>query len=191
MIDHDPQFSEEHHRRLKDGTPVSVFRLSGVDAERGRLWLRERINEGYERLSPRSRRLRFVSPPHHLAPWQLDHLSDLDPRRSSIWVARDDTAPQPVGVGLARYIRLAERPEAAEVALTVLDDYQNRGMGRIFLELMMRHGREQGLKLLLGYVLPENSPMLHLFETLGARQPRDEEGLLRIELPLPSPGHGE
>jgi RimJ/RimL family protein N-acetyltransferase len=182
--DHDPQFEEEHHLYLKDGTPVSVFRLSGVDAERNRLWLRERINEEYEKLSSRSRRLRFVSPPHHLAPWQLDHLSDLDPKHSSIWVARDDGPPQSVGAGLARCMRMAESRDTAEVAFTVLDDYQGRGLGRIFLDLVMRYGRANGLKLLLGYVLPENGPMLHLFRRAGARQPVDEGGLLRVELPL-------
>ncbi len=180
----EPHFGEEHHLRLKDGTPVSVLRLSGLDAERDGRWLRERINEGYEKLSARSRRLRFVSPPHHLAPWQLDHLSDLDPERSSIWVARDDGPPQPVGVGLARCMRMAELEDTAEVALTVLDDYQGRGMGRIFLDLMIRHAREHGMKLLLGYVLPENGPMLHLFERAGAGEPVDEGGLLRVELPL-------
>ena len=180
----EPHIGEEHHLLLKDGTPVSVLRLSGQDAERSRLWLRERINEGYEKLSSRSRRLRFVSPPHHLAPWQLDHLSDLDPERSSIWVARDDGPLQPVGVGLARCMRMAELQDTAEVALTVLDDYQDKGMGRIFLDLMMGYGRKHGLRLLLGYVLPENAPMLHLFARAGAREPIDEGGLLRVELPL-------
>jgi GNAT superfamily N-acetyltransferase len=180
----DPHYVEAHHRRLRDGTPVTVFRLSGEDAQRDRQWLRERINEGYEKLSSRSRRLRFVSPPHHLAPWQLDHLTDLDPGHSNIWVARVDAMPQPEGVGLARCMRLAEPPGAAEIALTVLDDYQNRGMGRIFLELLLRHARDQGLRLLLGYVLPENGPMLHLLESFGAREPVDEGGLLRVALPL-------
>jgi GNAT superfamily N-acetyltransferase len=33
------------------------------------------------------------------------------------------------GVGIARYIRDAEDPQAAEVAVTVLDHWQRRGLG--------------------------------------------------------------
>ncbi len=174
--------AEPHRVRLRDGCPVTVLVLSRDDAELGQAWLRQRIADEYQHLSPRSRRLRFISPPHHLAPWQLDYLSDLDPARSAIWVARDDSGPQPVGAGLARYMRIPGEPGVAEVALTVLDGYQNRGLGHIFLDLMAAHAGAHGLKLLRGYVLPENRIMLHLFEAFGARPPVPEDGLLRLEL---------
>jgi len=168
--------------RLKDGLPLSVWRLSPDDPQLDRAWLRQRIAEGYEQLSPRSRRLRFISPPFHLAPWQLEYLSDLDPAHGAIWVARDDRPSQPTGAGLARCMRIAGEPGVAEVAVTVLDAYQNRGLGRIFLKLMTAQAAADGLKLLRGYVLPENRIMLHLFAVLGARAPVLEEGLLRVEL---------
>ncbi len=170
--------------RLKDGTPLTVLQLSPDDDQRDREWLKRQIESGYARLSPRSRRLRFVSPPYHLAPWQLEYLSDLDPARSTIWVARDDRFAEPVGMGLARCMRVAGDPEVAEIALTVLDEYQNKGLGRLFLDVMTAHAAKKGLRLLRGYVLPENAPMLHLFESVGALTPVDEDGLLRVDVPL-------
>jgi len=177
-----PRGAELHQVRLKDGHPLTVLRLSPDDPELDQAWLRQRIAEEYAHLSPRSKRLRFISPPSQLAPWQLDYLSDLDPARSAIWVAGDDSGPQRVGAGLARYMKIPSEPGVAELAITVLDDYQNRGLGRIFLELMVTHARSHGLKLLRGFLLPENRIMLHLLDVLGARTPVSEEGLLRVDL---------
>ncbi len=169
---------------LKDGCPLTLVLLSGDMAEQHRDWLRGRIAEGYEKLSPRSRRLRFISPPLHLAPWQLDHLSDLDPDHAHIWIARNDEPPGYEGVGLARCMPIPGEESVCEIALTVLDDYQDRGLGRIFLRHMLMYARKCGIRLLRGYTLAENSPMLHLFDVLGADKPVEEDGLLRVDLPV-------
>jgi len=71
-----------------------------------------------------------------------------------------------------------------EIALTVLDKYQNRGLGRIFLNHMLIFARNCGIHLLRGYTLAENAPMLHLFDVLGADKPVEEDGLLRVDLPV-------
>lgn len=170
--------------RLKDGTPVSVLELAPDDPNGSREWLRRQIEEGYEKLSPESRRLRFVSPPYHLPPWQLDYLSDLDPSHGAIWVASDERFAEPVGMGLARCMRVEDDPSVAEVAFTVLDEYQNKGLGRMFMQVVIDHARSNGMRHLRGYVLAENGPMLHLFESFGATQPVEEGGLLRVDLPV-------
>lgn len=170
---------------LKDGTRLTLALLAADQAMDQHEALRRRIAEGYERLSPRSRRLRFISPPDHLASWQLDYLSDLDPCRGRIWIARKDGDPEPEGVGLARCMRVSGQEGVCEVALTVIDVYQNRGLGRIFLRHMLVYARDSGIALLRGYTLAENTPMLHLFESFDADRPVDENGLLRVDLPVP------
>lgn len=166
---------------LRDGTPITLMRLTQLTEPGDKPWLKARISEGYDQLSPRSRRQRFISPPPRLSDSQLDYLSELDPARCAVWVARDDSLPEPAGIGLARYMRIPDTPENAEIALTVIDRYQNRGMGRIFLRCLADYARNQGTACLIGYVLPENKPMLHLFRSLGARAPLDEGGLLRVD----------
>jgi len=170
--------------RLQDGTPVVIQRLTPDDPAHDRLWLRRQIENGYDRLSSRSRCLRFVSPPDHLAPWQLEYLTDLDPARGAIWVAADDHSDEPLGIGLARCMRLTGARDEAEIALTVVDAYQNKGLGRLFLETMVDYARGCGLRRLCGYVVPGNGPMLHLFRAFGADPPQAEDGLLRVVLPL-------
>lgn len=39
----------------------------------------------------------------------------------------------PAGVGIARYVRSADDPHAADIAVTVIDDWQRRGFGSALL----------------------------------------------------------
>ncbi len=63
---------------------------------------------------------------------------------------------------------------------------QHRGWlrGRIFLIHMLSFARKCGIHLLRGYTLAENAPMLHLFDVFGADKPVEEDGLLRVDLPV-------
>jgi len=70
---------------------------------------------------------------------------------------------QPAIIGGARYI--VTQPGAAEVAFAVIDAYQGQGLGAA----LMRHliAQAAGLKELTAEVLPDNTPMLKVFEKSG------------------------
>jgi hypothetical protein len=44
-------------------------------------------------------------------------------------IAVDPTTPQQDGLGIARFIRSTENPRVAEMAFTVIDDWQHKGLG--------------------------------------------------------------
>lgn len=160
--------------RLADGTPCHIG-LRLLDGEHGdRACVREEIDAAVQRMSPRSRRLRFASPVNRLSDAQLDYLTDFDQEDRIAWCAFEANGSKDVGVGLARYIRLEDEPEVAELAVTVVDAYQRRGLGTLLLRRLIGSAREHGIRTLRGYVLPDNEAMLRLGKRFDARVGRDD-----------------
>ena len=64
------------------------------------------------------------------------------------------------GLGVARYVRNPERPDAAEVAVTVIDDRQGKGIGTLLLEVLSARAREEGIATFTALMLAANEAML-------------------------------
>jgi GNAT superfamily N-acetyltransferase len=64
-----------------------------------------------------------------------------------------------------RYI--VEKPGTAEVAFVVVDDYQGQGIGAVLLRHLAALARQAGVKEFTAEVLPDNTPMLKVFERSG------------------------
>jgi acetate---CoA ligase (ADP-forming) len=78
-------------------------------------------------------------------------------------------------VGLASYVRLRD-PRAAEVAFTVADDFQGRGLGTRLLEQLASVAAGAGVERFVADVLTENVPMLGVFAAAGFEETRQREG---------------
>ena len=50
------------------------------------------------------------------------------------------------GVGIARYVRDADDPQAAEIAVTIADDWQGRGLGTELLAELSDRARQAGIR---------------------------------------------
>lgn len=167
--------------RLADGTPCRIG-LRLLDGEHGdRAGIKAEISAAVQRMSPRSRRLRFASPLGNLSDAQLDYLTDFDQEDRIAWCAFEADAEKEVGVGLARYVRLVDKPGVAEFAVTVVDAYQRRGLGTLLLGRLLGTAREHGIGVLRGYVLPENEAMLRLGRRFGAQVGRDDS-FIQLEI---------
>ncbi|HKY75306.1 MAG TPA: GNAT family N-acetyltransferase, partial [Acidimicrobiia bacterium] len=147
---------------LKDGSRVIL--RPGLPADRA-LLARE-----FERLSPESRYRRFFTPMKVMSPRLLDYLTSMDYVDHFAWAALSaEPGPdgEPRGVGVSRYIRLSDRT-AAEMAVTVVDDWQGQGLGRILLDALVLEALENGITRFEGDVLAENGPMQELLRRTGA-----------------------
>jgi RimJ/RimL family protein N-acetyltransferase len=71
------------------------------------------------------------------------------------------------GVGIARYIRDSEDPGAAEIAITVVDEWQGRGLGSKLLELLADRARAEGIVRLTGTVMVGNVASTRLVRSAG------------------------
>lgn len=145
---------------------------------------RWRLAEGLQRLSPRSRYLRFHAPVNRLTEAQLDHLTAVDGHDHVAWVALDPDDPEGLGWGVGRFIRLPDEPEVAEAAITVLDEQQNRGIGTALLAHLEESARAVGIMTFRSYVLADNLAMLHVFDEIGATPHIDAPGVVRVEVAL-------
>lgn len=85
-------------------------------------------------------------------------------------------------IGVGRLSRM-NNPQDAEFALLVSDDYQGQGIGRILLEKLLDYARNEGIRRVMAYMLPENRPMRRIAEELGFSFEREED-LLRAEIAL-------
>lgn len=175
--------SDELKVTLRDGTPC-VLRLCRVEAGPcDKECIKRDIDAGMHQLSDRSRRLRFAGGVSRLTEGQLNYLANLDNTDRLAWCAFNITDSQHRGIGLARYMRLPEEPEVAEFAITIIDQYQGRGLGSILLDRLMESAKDNGIRTLRGYVLQENDAMLRLARRAGARKVV-EDHLLKVELSL-------
>lgn len=163
---------------LDDGTKV-LFRPITPDDK-------ERLQRGMEELSEESRYRRFFAAVDHLSEEQLRYFTELDWEDHFAWLAvLPDTPGQP-GVGVARAIRLPDDPAAAEAAVTVIDSYQRRGVGRALLQLLARSAIERGIGRFIMMVLGDNEPMLSLMHRLGAESDGMEGSVVRMHVALPA-----
>jgi GNAT superfamily N-acetyltransferase len=161
----------------RDGTAVGLRPLRRDE--------RELVARFYAGLSAESRRRRFLQPMPRLPEAMLRRLLEVDGRRHVAVVAAVDGEC----VGIARYLALADEPGVAEVAVTVTDRYQGRGIGRLLVEALRPVAVRAGLTSLVYLVEPTNRPALGLLRSLGVELSfRDGlvQGRQHLRLALPT-----
>lgn len=147
---------------------------------------KEHLEDGFARLSPRSRYMRFFRAIDHLSEEQLRYLTEIDYQDHFAWIAFAVDEPGAPGVGVARWIRLQDEPEAAEGAVTVVDDWHHKGIGTTLLWLTARSAIERGVTHFRVWTLGSNTEALELVKELGAIPKRWESGTLELDIPLPA-----
>ena len=104
---------------LRDGSAVLIRQVRSTDAPL--------LADGFARLSAASRQMRFLGVKKQLSAAELRYLTDVDHHDHEALGALDQAGGH--GVGIARYIRDADDPQAAEIAVTIVDEWQGRGLG--------------------------------------------------------------
>lgn len=161
---------------LQDGTQVLLRPIIPDD--------KQRLIAAFERLSPESRYRRFMAP-FKLTPSALAYLTEVDYVNHFAWAALAvDEEGQP-GIGVARYVRFAADPSVAEAAVTVIDEYQGRGLGSLLLKILAITALENGVETFRAFVLSENRSMLEMLRSMDSKIEHEGNGLLRMDLDLP------
>lgn len=143
------------------------------------------LADGFERLSAESRYRRFFAPMSRLSGTDLRYLTEVDHYDHEAILATD--ADGEAAVGVARYVR-GDDPTRAEVAVTVLDDWQGRGVATALLERLVAHAREAGIERFSALILADNEAAIELFSGLSEGEPeplRSESGHVEVEVELP------
>jgi GNAT superfamily N-acetyltransferase len=88
-------------------------------------------------------------------------------------------------VAIARYVRDPARPNKADVAVTVVDDWQGLGLGTLLLDVISARARDEGISTAL--MLAQNREMRDLFERFGPVRVSDRESAaaeIKVTIPV-------
>lgn len=130
---------------------------------------KERLVQGLERLSPASRYRRFMTAVARLPPRQLAYFTELDYVDHHAIGALALDEPGAPGIAVARYVRLPEQPDAAEVAVTVIDQYHARGVGTLLLHALSAVALEHGINTFRAEIMGDNRAARSLVARFDAR----------------------
>jgi RimJ/RimL family protein N-acetyltransferase len=90
----------------------------------------------------------------------------VDGRDHVALVAEHPSGPARRLIAVARFVRLAEDPDAAEVAITVADDWQGRGLGSLLSEQLAAEARRVGIRRFTATMAADNVPAHRLMARL-------------------------
>jgi GNAT superfamily N-acetyltransferase len=147
---------------------------------------KELIRRGFDRLSPETRYQRFFVAKQRLLAEELRYFSEVDQVNHLALLAvlpRPDGGEEPLGI--ARAVRLPDPPHTFEVAVTIVDAAQGRGLGRRLVERVLRAAAKHGARQARFTTLPWNRRMRALVRSLGLEaQFALEDDLLTITVAL-------
>jgi len=146
--------------RAGDGTQLYVRHIKPTD--------KEMLAKAWLELSPRSQYRRFLAPKPRLTTSDLRYLTEIDGHDHVALVAVRLDDPSRF-VAVARYVRLSDDPEAAEVAVTVADHMQGKRIGKQLGVLLADEARGRGIKRFTAALLADNRPALRLMATMTNR----------------------
>jgi|SRR4051812_2887169 len=147
--------------RPSAGLPELRFRAIAPEDKDG-------LVAGLGRLSERSVYQRFLAPKPRLTASELRYLTEVDFVDHYALVAVLAGAPDVI-VGVGRWVRDAQRPGDAEVAIVIADDLQGRGVGTALGSALADAARRRGIERFTASMLPTNVAAHRLFAKISSR----------------------
>ena len=161
---------------LPDGGAVSVRPLERSD--------RAELAAAIARLSDESRYFRFAAAKPRMTERELDHLVDVDHHGHEALLASDPRTGG--GIAVARYVPIPGEPGVVELAVTVADEWQGRGLGSALLSRLIARAVEEGHTALRASTLAANARSIAMLRRAGFRILPSAGALRDYELPLAS-----
>ena len=140
---------------------------------------KERLAEALGRLSPESQRMRFMTAKPRFTASELRYLTELDgmDHVAVLAVLADD--PDAI-IGVARFVRLRDLPDTAEVAIVVGDRFQGQGLGRELGRRIADEARDRSIRRFTATMLGDNVAAHRLFHSISDRLEGRTEGGTRV-----------
>jgi acetyltransferase len=150
--------------KIKDGCSISVRPIRPEDEPL--------LHEFLTRVTPTDLRLRFFSAMKRFSHEFIARLTQLDYARAMAFVAFDEATNELVGVVR---IHSDSMYESGEYAILLRSDFKGRGLGWALMQSIIEYAKSEGLKIISGDVLRENTIMLEMCRDLGFEVKSDPE----------------
>ena len=111
----------------------------------------------------------------------MHYLSEVDYVDHFVWVVTDGGDP----VADARFVRDESDPTVAEIAFTVADAYQGRGIGTFLIGALSIAARVDGVERFSARMLSDNVPMRAIMDHYGAVWQREDVGVITTVIDVP------
>lgn len=156
----------EWKEKLHDGTTVLIRPITALDAGIER--------EFIERLSPQSRRYRFLGEIASPGAGLLDRLTHPDLAHEAAFVALLADGAHKREIGVARFS--ADKDErSCECAVAVADEWQGKGLATLLMHHLIEIARQRGYKRMYSIDARDNANMRALAEFLGFQRQADAD----------------
>jgi ribosomal protein S18 acetylase RimI-like enzyme len=143
---------------LRDGSGALIRPVRASDAAL--------LVDGFERLSPYSRRMRFLMGKSVLSAKEVRYLTDVDHHHHEALGALDAATGR--GVGVARYVRSSDDHRLADVAVAVVDEWQGRGLGTELMARLADRAQDEGIRSFSALVAADNGAAVALLRRMDA-----------------------
>jgi GNAT superfamily N-acetyltransferase len=153
----------------RNGQPVEIRALKPSD--------RPELLHAVGRTTAKSLYRRFFGTKRTFSEREIQYFVNIDYVNHVALVAVAKQDGQDIIIGGGRYVVV--RPGAAELAFTVVDEYQGQGIGAALMHHLVKLARNAGIKQLVADVLPDNTSMLKVFEKsgLGIKTEREADAI--------------
>lgn len=118
-------------------------------------------------------------------PRLMAYLFEVDYADHFVWVMTD--GPDGPVVADARFVRDEADSSTAEVAFTVGDDYQGRGIGTLLMNALVVAASYDGVRRFTARVLTDNYAMRRILDRFGAQWRREDIGVVTTVVEVPDP----
>ncbi len=151
---------------LRDGTVVMVRPIQATDVELER--------EFIERLSPQSRRYRFLGSISTPSAELLRQLTQPQLTRGVAYVALLGEGAETREIGVCRY-STSEDAASCECAVAVSDEWQGKGLATLLMQRLIETARDNGFRRMYSIDAADNHEMRELAGHLGFKCAADPE----------------
>jgi GNAT superfamily N-acetyltransferase len=153
---------------LQNGKPVLIRPIRPDD--------KQLLQEGLQSLSQQSIERRFLALKKRFTSSELRYLTEVDGWDHVALVVEFPLEPVRRLIAVARYVRSQEDREAAEVAVTVLDEFQGMGLGSMLADELAWRARMRGVRRFTATMANDNVPAGRLFARLTGHLERHYTG---------------
>jgi RimJ/RimL family protein N-acetyltransferase len=165
--------------KLKDGTEVRIRPIRASDAPA--------IAAGFEHFGADSRHQRFFSAKTAVTAAELERLTHPELENAFRLVAEvrgGSEAGRLIG-GASCVVDAETDPQRGEIAFSVIDPFQDKGLGTLLLRHLVALAHARGVTRFVASVMGDNKRMMAVFEKSGLpMEQREDRDAVRVTLSL-------